>query len=227
MLKKTLAAEVMKVINKLKLSEISSYVDSSLVPPEPFRGSGEIRLIVIGQDPTVHDPEHKKKLKVTLLLNQPGRLRRYIEEICKGLDFDLDKNVYATNLLKNFFTVPPDTISKSNPKSNPDFIQRAAKYWIPLLRNEIKEFKNVPIISLGQPVLNSLMKTQEKVLIRYYWGFEGPGQYGPNFGYVEPEENVLSRVIFPFPHLPGRSKKIYRQQFDGYLAFMKACINPI
>jgi len=217
-----LLIEVRKVIKKLASSEISSYIDTSLTPPDPFRGRGEIKLIVLGQDPTVHNPKHRKKLKVTLLLNQPGRLRTYIEDICKGLDLGLDENIYATNLLKNFFTVPPDTLRKKNPQ----LFCNAADYWIPLLREEIKEFENVPILPLGEPVLNCLTKSEERILIRNFWGYEGPAQYGKNFAYMKPTENILSRVVFPFPHLPGRSHKIYQQQFNNYLAFMKEHINP-
>jgi len=184
-----LLIEVKKVINKLVSSEISSYIDSSLTPPDPFRGGGEIKLIVLGQDPTVHNPKHRKKLKVALLLNQPGRLRTYVEDICKGLDIELDENIYATNLLKNFFTAPPDTLRKKNPQL-------------------------------------FLTKSEERILIRNFWGYEGPAQYGKNFAYMKPTENILSRVVFPFPHLPGRSHKIYQQQFNNYLAFMKEHINP-
>jgi len=93
-----LLIEVKKVINKLVSSEISSYIDTSLTPPDPFQGRGEIKLIVLGQDPTVHNPKHRKKLKVTLLLNQPGRLRTYIEDICKGLDLGLKKIGTRTEL---------------------------------------------------------------------------------------------------------------------------------
>jgi len=93
-----LLIEVKKVINKLVSSEISSYIDTSLTPPDPFQGRGEIKLIVLGQDPTVHNPKHRKKLKVTLLLNQPGRLRTYIEDICKGLDLGLKKTGTRTKL---------------------------------------------------------------------------------------------------------------------------------
>jgi len=221
--KNQLSFEVKKVIDTLGCSEIASYIDQSLIPPDPFRGRGEIKLLVLGQDPTVHNPKHRKKLKVTLLLNQPGRLRRYMEDVCNGLDLDLDENVYATNLLKNFFTVPPDSLSKTKP----EFFRKAADYWIPLLRDELEEFKNVPVLPLGKPVLNCLTKNPEWDLIRNYWGFEGPGQYGPNFSCIEPTENILSRVIFPFPHLPGRARKIFQQQFDSYLAFMKKHMNPM
>ncbi|MGD8540064.1 MAG: hypothetical protein PVI66_15225 [Candidatus Aminicenantes bacterium] len=156
-------------------------------------------------------------------LNQPGQLRTYLGNICKGLDIDLDENIYATNLLKNFFTKPPDQINKQDPQ----FYQKAADYWIPLLREEIEEFEDVPVLTLGQPVLDCLTKGSDQILIRYSWGFEGPGQYGGNFGYVEPSENVLGRVVFPLPHYTGLRKKIYsRKRMDSYLAFLKEHIHP-
>jgi hypothetical protein len=219
---KELSVKAMKIIKKLARSEIGLYVDTSLRPPDPFRGRGKIKLIILGQDPTVQKPEHRKNIKVTLLLNQPGRLRTYLDDICKGLEIDLDENIYATNLLKNFFTVPPDTLRDENP----DFFREAADHWIPLLKEEIKEFENVPVMPLGEPVLNCLTKSPDKALIRYSWGYKGPAKYGQNFSYIKPSENVLSRTIFPFPHLPGLTHKIYQQQMDGYLAFMKKHVNP-
>jgi hypothetical protein len=135
--------------------------------------------------------------------------------------FRLDTNIYATNLLKNFFTVPPDKLREIDLH----FFQKTADFWIPLLREEIEGFKNVPILPLGEPVLNCLTIGQDRVLIRNYWGYEGPAQYGKNFDFIKPIENVLSRAVFPFPHLPGLKHKIYRQQMNGYLAFMKEHIN--
>jgi len=216
-----LSIKAWKIIEKLAKSEIGSYVDTSLAPPDPFRGKGKIRLIILGQDPTVHDPEYRKKIKVALLLNQPGGLRTYLGKVCNALDIDLDENIYATNLLKNFFTVPPDKLRKKDPQ----FFRKAADHWIPLLGEEIEEFENVPVLPLGEPVLNCLTKGPERVLIRYFWDYEGPAQYGRNFGCIKPTDNVLSRVIFPFPHIPGLKHKFYRQQMDGYLAFMKEYVN--
>ena len=54
--KTELLIKIRKVIEGVTKSEIGAYVDASLDPPQPFRGSGEIRLIVVGQDPTVQDP---------------------------------------------------------------------------------------------------------------------------------------------------------------------------
>jgi len=217
-----LKAEAKKIIDKLLVSQIGPYIDSKLPPLKPFRGHGPIKLIVLGQDPTVQTPEYRKKIKVVLLLNKPGGLRTYLRKICQALGFDLDNNIYATNLLKNFFTVPPDSLKKKDPH----FFQIAADHWLPLLKEEIAEFENVPVLPLGEPVLNRLMKSPKKILIRNYWGYEGPAQYGNNFRLIKPAENVLDRVIFPFPHIPGLSHRFYRQQMDEYLAFMKQSLNP-
>lgn len=216
-----LAIETSKVMAKLKTFDLSQYIDFSLTPPAPFRGPGPIRLIVLGQDPTVQKPDYREKIKITLLLNQPGGLRTYLNKVCQGLGIDLEENIYATNLLKNFFTTPPDTMRKKDPT----FFQNAANYWIPLLKQEISEFENVPILPLGEPVLNSLTKNPARAQIRHYWGYEGPAQYGQNFSFIPPSENILSRIIFPFPHIPGLAHKFYRQQMHGYLAFMKKYID--
>ena len=143
--------------------------------------------------------------------NQAGRLRTYLEKVCKGLDIRLDENIYATNLLKNFFTRPPDQINEEDPQ----FFQKAADHWIPLLREEIEEFKNVPVLPLGEPVLNCLVESSDWVSIRNYWRYEGPGKYGKNFHYINPDDNVLGRFVFPSPHIPGLTHKFYRQQLDG------------
>ncbi len=61
MTNKALSIRAKKVIDKLASSEIGAYVDTDLTPPKPFRGKGKIKLIILGQDPTVHNPEYNKK----------------------------------------------------------------------------------------------------------------------------------------------------------------------
>lgn len=217
MKEKMLLIEAERVIRRMAKSEIGEYINKSLKPPVPFRGRGKIRLIVLGQDPTVQDPKFWDKIKVTLLLDQPGGLRTYLGKICEALGFSLDENIYATNLLKNFFTVPPDKFRKGHP----EFFGKASDYWVPLLKKELEEFENVPVLPLGEPVLNCLTRSPDWVLIRNFWGYEGPGRYGDSFRFIPPAENILERTIFPFPHLPGMTHIFYRQQMNGYLDFMK------
>ncbi|MFC2065064.1 hypothetical protein ACFLXB_08215 [Chloroflexota bacterium] len=216
-----LASEIEQITDNLIRSQYKPFIDGSINAPVPFRGEGEIKLIILGQDPTVQNPEYRKKIKVTLLLNQPGGLRNYLGNICNGLGINLDKNVYATNLLKNFFTKPPDQIRKE--KS--EFMQLVAAYWIPLLIKEISVFPNIPVLTLGEPILNCLLKTSDRVLIRNYWGYKGPALYDENFYFIPSEENVLNRSIFPFPHIHGLKKKLYMSQIGGYVKFMRKMTN--
>ena len=216
-----LASEIEQITDNLIKSQHKSFIDGSIHAPVPFQGKGDIKLIILGQDPTVQNPKYRKNIKVTLLLNQPGGLRTYLENICNGLGINLEKNVYATNLLKNFFTKPPDQIRKENF----DFMHLVAAYWIPLLIKEISVFPNIPVLTLGEPVLNCLLKTPDWVLIRNYWGYKGPALYDENFNFISSEENVLNRNIFPFPHIHGLKHKFYLSQIAGYVKFMRKMTN--
>jgi hypothetical protein len=51
--KNELSIKTKKVIDKLTSSEIGTFVDTSLTPLDPFHGRGKIKLIILGQDPTV------------------------------------------------------------------------------------------------------------------------------------------------------------------------------
>jgi hypothetical protein len=214
-------SEIEQITDNLIKSQYKSCIDGSINAPVPFRGKGDIKIIILGQDPTVQNPEYRKKIKVTLLLNQPGGLRTYLGNICNGLSISLDKNVYATNLLKNFFTKTPDQIRIEDP----DFLNRISAYWIPLLIQEIAEFPGIPVLTLGEPVLNCLMKTQNKVLIRNYWGYIGPAKYGEDYRWINAKENILNRTILPFPHIQGIQHKFYSSQMSRYIKFLKRSLD--
>ena len=51
---------------------LGRYVDASLPIPRPYRGSGEIRLIVLGQDPTIKDATQRSAIQVVLNLDKNG-----------------------------------------------------------------------------------------------------------------------------------------------------------
>lgn len=214
---KQLSQSTKKITQELYTSSLGHYIDMSLTAPLPFRGVGEIRLVVLGQDPTIQNAKYRSYIRTTLLLDQPGHLKNYLQRICKGLGIELESNVYATNLLKNFFITPPDQIRKKHP----EFSQQISSYWIPLLREEISVFPNIPILTLGEPVINCLMKKKRWLLIRNYWGYEGPGNYNEDFKMIMPEDNILERIIFPFPHIHGLQKRFYSTQMDKYIDYIK------
>lgn len=100
-----------EILEDLKAQpNLGKYVDPDLPISKVFRGSGEIRLVFLGQDPTVANPKTRAKIKTALDLSRNGQLRHYLEEICSGLGLPLDGNVYATNYLKNFFRERPTQI---------------------------------------------------------------------------------------------------------------------
>jgi len=131
-------------------------------PIPPYIGSGEIKLIIIGQDPTVGSIATRKKINTTLMLDDKNaELTKYIEkQICKPLGLSL-ANVYATNLFKYFYAHRPTS-------KNVDILKSHLEPNLKLLKDELKQYPNVPIITLGRPVLRLLTNDDENEL-KTYW----------------------------------------------------------
>lgn len=139
-------AEALKIRDSLNDYE-ENHIDTNLAPVLPFKGNDRIKLIVIGQDPTITEVKERGKIKTTLKLDAPGPLRRYIESICRGLEITIE-NVYATNLFKYFY--------KKKPASTPKVLAAHLESNLALLKKELSEYSDCIIITLGQPVLQLL-----------------------------------------------------------------------
>jgi hypothetical protein len=192
-------------------------VDFSLDVPRSFDSSTDVHFIVLGQDPTVKNPESRKKITRVLNLDvRHGSVRRYLEQICYGLGINLDQHVMATNLVKNFFKEPPACYDKS-------ILSRAAAFWRPSLLVELGKFPAVPIISLGQPLLQVIVLPPASARVRDYWGYAKGANVGrpDRFGYLRPAENVLGRIVFPMPHQPSIRKRFYANTLTEYVEFIK------
>ncbi|MBR4452731.1 MAG: hypothetical protein IKS33_00560 [Bacteroidales bacterium] len=203
--------EIKKIFEQLtdeKDNSISKH--SSFVPP--FNKAGkDIRLVIIGQDPTIRNEEQRKHISVTLNLDKSGSLKKYVEEICSGLNISLS-NVYATNVFKYFYTKPPaQTFEVLEKHLSPNLI---------LLEKELSNYPNCPIIILGEPVLKLLVNKKSKV--RDYWGYDEKTHKSTKiFKCVLPEENKLNRIIFPFCHQPSLRKDFYKENLNQYIKFVK------
>lgn len=126
--------------------------------------------------------------------------------------------MYATNLYKNFFIRPPTQITEI------DIFQEFRQAWLEVLMEELQAFPDVPIITLGEPLLTALVTGPASCRVRDYWGYTpawGRGIRGP-FEYVRAGENRLERRFFPFPHQPGLNKPFYRGTLDAYTAFVRS-----
>jgi hypothetical protein len=209
--------EVLSRINKDL--HLRKFVDHALPIPRVFRGTGTIKLIIVGQDPTVRNPLRRKQIDMVLDLNKSdGHIRGYINEISTGLQISLEQNVYATNFYKNFFVDPPTEINKT------DIFDEFSGYWLPLLKSEIEQFPLAPIITLGEPILKPLLHKGQEYQVRHYWGYSIDRREGerPEFKHIKPEANHLGRTIFPFPHQPSTTKDFYKCTMASYIDYVKS-----
>jgi hypothetical protein len=197
---------------------LGRYVDQSLPIPKPYCGVGKIRLIVLGQDPTVKDAQARQAIKTVLNLDRNRSVRAYLAGVCKELGIDISENVYATNLYKNFFVRPPTQIAEI------DIFQECLGVWLPVLREELDQFEDVPILTLGEPLLGVLVNQGIPNQVKHYWGYTPEWKSGQLLcpHYVKPQDNRLGRLIFPFPHQPSLCKQFYKARMGNYTSFVKA-----
>lgn len=197
--------------------DLGHYVDATYPVPAVYRGQGEIKLVILGQDPTVKNVKSRALIKTVLNLDRSSHLQRYLSGICQGLGLDLDQNVYATNYIKNFFVRPPTQIEEIN------ILETFSPFWLPLLRDELSQFPSVPLITLGQPLLRAVINENVSPNVRDYWGYRPDWKTGRSgeYSFLEPGENILSRQIFPFPHQPSMRKRFYLEKMDQYTDFVK------
>jgi len=197
--------ELASIFNELT-DEPSNHIQPEYGFVPPFMGGNDIKLIVIGQDPTIRKEERRKNIICTLNLDKQGALRRYVEQqICDNMEISID-NVYATNVFKYFYERPPaDTL---------DVLKKHLSPNLTLLKEELNHFPKVPVITLGEPVLKLLNNDQAKV--RYYWRYDRNGE----FMRVEAEESKLGRAFYPFCHQPSIRKQFYKDNLKDFCQFV-------
>lgn len=188
-------------------------IEKHRVIPPFFNSSASIKLVIIGQDPTIKRAERRKEIDCTLNLNKPGAIRKYVEHICFELGISIEE-VYATNLFKYFYTFPPArtlSILKSHLKPN-----------LVLLEKELSAIPQCPIITLGEPVLKLLVNDNAKV--RDCWGYEKKtSMTNEQFKFIHANDNKLNRILFPFCHQPSFSRiPFYKETLDQYIHFVKS-----
>lgn len=207
--------EVDKIIQQLPKS-LSNPIQlgPGIIPP--FIGKDEIKLIIIGQDPTIRNVERRSNIVVTLNLDKNGALRAYIERICSSLGIQLD-NVYATNVFKYFYAIPPaQTLEVLKAHLNDN---------LALLTKELSVFPECPIITLGEPILKLLVNEGNPDIVRYYWDYDKKTKSSNgDFHFVSANDNKLARDFFPICHQPSIRKDFYNKTFDQYMSFINSKI---
>lgn len=207
---------------------LGSLVDTTLSIPRPFLGAGPIRLVIIGQDPTVQNEAERARICTVLNLDKRGGLLRYLAALCNDLGVSLRDEVYATNACKSFWTRPPTAIKEV------DVLALSAPFWLSLLKAELDQFPDATVISLGQPVLSMLVRDDNRRLMRDYWGYHPRWRAGEkrSLHAIQPDESTVGRRIFPFVHQPslrGGRTAFYRARWAEYVQFVRdrSCLhNP-
>ncbi|MBP1467701.1 hypothetical protein EYB53_018445 [Candidatus Chloroploca sp. M-50] len=206
-----------------QLAGVGSYVDMTLDLPRPYLATGPIRLVVIGQDPTVQRAASRRNITTVLNLDRRGSLRSYLEDICTRLGLVFDQHVYATNACKCFFSDPPTTIKRDH---GVDVLDASAHIWLPVLQRELAQFPDAIVISLGEPVLTMLVHAEQLLPMRNYWGYHKNWQQGTftPMHHISATESRVSRAIFPVVHQPtqrGKRTLFYRERRDAYFAYLR------
>jgi len=191
-------------------------IDENLLPVPPYKASSDIRLIIIGQDPTIKDINQRNKIEFALNLDKPGSLRTYITTICKKLGVDYI-NIYGTNLFKYFYKNPPAGT-----------LQILRNHLLPnlyLLRTEIENYPKAKIITLGEPVLKLLVKDECPSEMTFYWDYNPKTKKSKqDFKFCGKEENHLGKDFFTLPHQPSLVKEFYSNTLDTYLNYINSHI---
>ena len=216
---KSVSKKAQKIYNTIQSDMILS---SDLCPdnkhlPVVFskaKSPSDVKLIIIGQDPTVRKPESRKNINTVLMLNEEKHLYKYINTITDQLGISFD-SIYATNLYKCFFKIPP--------QDDESILTRHFRCWIELLIEEITAFPDAAVITLGQPVIKQLIHTGSKN-VSYYWNYRGNSKSGEKFLSIPASNNFLQRTFYPISHLPTYNRNLfYKTYFNKYCSYIKAC----
>lgn len=216
--KELLESKVKSLTSSLEVFKENLVVEGSFVPP--YIGKDEIKLVVIGQDPTVRNPESRKNVTCTLNLNkQNSALYRYIKRLCDGLGITME-NVYATNLFKYFYSTPP--------ANTPEVLKLHFQPNLELLKEELSSIClpiDCLVMTLGEPVLKLLLNqdvpSNEKK-VRFYWGYDSKTEESNrNFRFVEESKNALTYRLYPFCHQPSMRKEFYKGMLEHYIEYVR------
>ncbi len=110
-----------------------------------LKNSNGVRVMLIGQDPTIH--KKNDRVKRVLMLDQPNsQLSRWLRNLFGEETFN-SLIIYATNLIKCSFPEPPYTTAKGTIKKLKPYFEKCNEY----LRSELVNFRPELVLTLGEP----------------------------------------------------------------------------
>ncbi|MFB5066861.1 MAG: hypothetical protein ACE3NC_06745 [Candidatus Wallacebacter cryptica] len=152
--------------------------------PKAYCGSGKIRAIVLGADPS-----NRSDQRFAYAFGLEDHNSQYFSLIKANLDVigvELDE-IFVQNVCRNYFV-------RETSKLPPRTWLRAASHWIPYLKEELDSH---PQLSVDTPVL----VTAEIILKAlapdvHTWRTRNVDYYR-NCTFIEPNQNLLERKLIP------------------------------
>lgn len=148
------------ILNRLK-NDFVDLVHPMYPFPAPYIGSGEIKAIILGADPTRIVNNSPQPFRMVFELdNEMSPYWRGIGKNIELLDSLSMDNVYVQNLCRNYFT-------KETAK-NQHWVRIAREYWIKHLNDELDSrfSPTIPILITTEFILHACLVKAKKVKAR-------------------------------------------------------------
>ncbi len=144
-----------QIFERLK-AEYPGLVHDRYPFPRPYKGSGEIKAIILGADPTRMVNNHPQPFFTVFELdNKKSPYFRSIRKnlgLIKGLSM---ANVYVQNLCRNYFT--------KETSQNKDWVKIARHYWAGFLDDELNNMfpASIPVLITTEFILKACLKNDK------------------------------------------------------------------
>lgn len=183
-------------VQQLDLTSLSEkYPDiiSPLLPfPEPFLGSGPIKAILLGADPTHIVENDPLPLKMVFNLNhEKSPYWRGIQKNIQMIAGLSRENVFVQNVCRNYFKVETSR--------NKEWVKIAREFWIPILKEELDSMfpAAVPILMTTEFILRAALKDKINLL-------KANNIYAECVS-IQKEDNLFNRELLAFYRHPAYS----------------------
>jgi len=172
----------MEILERL-IFEHPSLISPNSHFPRPFIGKGEIKVIILGADPT-HIVEGKP-LQINMVFGLDLKDSPYWRGIRKNLSHITgltQDNIYVQNVCKNYFL--------KETSKNDRWISIAKEYWLPELSLELNSLftKEIPIFLTTEIILKACILSDND--------FIPASRIYKECLYISEKDNLLGRKLF-------------------------------
>ena len=201
--------EIRQIMRQLKELFPDDVLDQYPLPSPWCENRDTVRAILLGCDPS---NSHCRHLPYVFALGADiprfNAFKKAFEKdlLAVGLSWE---TVYVQNLCRNYFL--------KETSKNKKVWYEAAKYWIPVLREELRKFRlDIPVLLTSDVLFDVLVRN--------------PEQYEATIDFYEcrqpipvrAEDNLLERPLIPFYRgKNGRTKQSYRMASGNWNEYRK------